>query len=159
MKIFLAVLLIVGQDGFVAIPPQQSTRYHIDFARNFFASREAEKADRVKLYATLKEMEGLKGKVLGSADNLLRALQLNDGMQVQYKRHSAYLYLRYAVNTTDEPTLAENAALDADVTTRTAFLRQELMQIDDQALPAFVASKPQLKVYLPAIRAIRRYRP
>ena len=159
MKIFLAVLLIVGQDGFVAIPPQQSTQYHIDFARNFFASPEAEKADRVKLYATLKEMEGLKGKVLGSADNLLRALQLNDGMQVQYKRHSAYLYLRYAVNTTDEPTPAENAALDADVTTRTAFLRQELMQIDDQALTAFVASKPQLKVYLPAISAIRRYRP
>src|SRR5262249_56378890 len=32
-----------GQDRFVAIPPEQAARYHIDFARHFFASPDAEK--------------------------------------------------------------------------------------------------------------------
>ena len=146
-------------DTFVAIPPQEVSRYHIDFARNFFASPEAEKADRANLYATLKDLENLKGKVASSADNLERALQLNDSVQVQFHRHYGYLYLRNAVNTNDEISLAESSALDAEVSTRTAFLRQELMQIDDRTLTAFVARKPHLKEYLAAIAAIRRYQP
>ena len=148
-----------GQDNFVAIPPQQVASYHIDFARNFFATPEAEKADRANLYSTLKDLESLKGKVAKSADNLQRALQLNDGVQVQFHRHYGYLYLRNAVNTNDEISLAESSALDAEVSTRTAFLLQELMQIDDRTLSAFVARKPQLKEYLAAIAAIRRYQP
>lgn len=152
-------VLAAAQDSFVAIPPQLEARYHIDFARNFFASPEAEKADRRNLYDTLKALEDLKGKVGGSADNLERALQLSDRVLVQSKRHYAYLYLRYAVNTNDEGSLAESSALDAEVTRRTAFVRQKLMQIDDHALASFVARKPKLKDYLPAIEAIRRYRP
>ena len=89
--------LAFGQDGFVAIQPQQAAQYHIDFARNFFASLEAEKADRTNLYATLKALEDLKGKVSKSADNLLSALQTNDRVHVQYSRHWSYLYLRSAV--------------------------------------------------------------
>src|SRR5713226_6690314 len=58
--------LALGQDSFVAIQPQQEAQYHIDFARNFFASPEAEKADRANLYATLKDLENLKGKVVNS---------------------------------------------------------------------------------------------
>ena len=148
-----------GQDSFVAIPPQQVASYHIDFARNFFATPEAEKADRANLYSTLKDLESLKGKVAKSADNLQHALQLNDGVQVQFHRHYGYLYLRNAVNTNDEISLAESSALDAEVSTRTAFLLQELMQIDDRTLSAFVARKPQLKEYLAAIAAVRRYQP
>ncbi len=144
-------------DTFVAIPPQEMSRYHIDFARNFFSSAEAEKADRAKLYETLKELENLKGKVAGSPDNLQRALQLDDKVLVQFNRHYRYLFLRSAVNTSDETSYAESSALDAEVSTRTAFLRQELMQIDDPTLTAFVARKPQLKEYLSAIAAVRRY--
>ncbi len=55
--------LVLAQDTFVAIPPDQAARYHFDFARNFFVTPEAEKADRAKLYATLKDLENLKGKV------------------------------------------------------------------------------------------------
>lgn len=147
------------QDTFVAIPPQEVSRYHIDFARNFFASPEAEKADRANLYAALKDLESLKGKVAKSADNLEHALQLNDSVQVQFHRHYSYLYLRNAVNTTDEISLAESSALDAEISTRTAFLLQELRQIDDRTLTAFVARKPHLREYLSAIAAIRRYQP
>jgi len=151
--------LALGQGTFVAIPPQEVPRYHIDFARNFFTSPEAEKAERAKLYETLKELESLKGKVAGSPDNLQRALQLDDKLLVQFNRHYRYLFLRSAVNTTDETSYAEGSALDAEVSTRTAFLRQELMQIDDRTLRAFVAHKPHLKEYLSAIAAVRRYHP
>ena len=148
-----------AQDTFVAIPPQEMSRYHIDFARNFFASPEAEKADRANLQASLKELETLKGKVAISPDNLQRALQLNDRVHVQYGRHWSYLYLRSAVNTNDEASYAESSALDAEVTRRTAFLRQELMQIDGRTLAAFIARKPSLETYRAAIEAVRRYRP
>ena len=87
----IAIVATYAQDTFVAIPPQEASRYHIDFARNFFASPEAEKADRANLYATLKELESLKGKVASSADNLERALKLNDSVQVQFHRHYGYL--------------------------------------------------------------------
>src|ERR1043165_1543486 len=134
-------------DTFTAIPPTEASRYHIDFARHFFASPEAEKADRANLYATIKQLETLKGRVGSSAGRLERALQLNDRIQVQLRRHYAYLYLRNAVNTTDEASLAESSALFADVSARTAFLRQELMQLDQHALMSMVAQKPSLKSY------------
>jgi len=151
--------LVLGQDGFVAIPPAQASSYHFDFARNFFTTPEAEKADRDHLYATLKDLESLRGRLAKSADNLYRGLKLNDALQVQFNRHYSYLYLRYAVNTNDETSLKESSTLDADVTARTSFLRQELMEIDDKTLDHFISQKQQLEKYRPAIAAIRRFHP
>ncbi len=151
--------LALGQDSFVAIPPAQASSYHFDFARNFFATPEAEKADRDHLYATLKDLESLKGKLTNSADNLNRGLNLNDALQVQFNRHYSYLYLRYAVNTNDEASLKESSTLDAYVSARTAFLRQELMELDDKTLDRFVRQNRQLEKYLPAIAAVRRFHP
>jgi oligoendopeptidase F len=146
-------------DTFVAIPPPEASRYHLDFARHYFATPEAEKTDRVNLYAALKELENLKGKVADSADNLEQALQLSDRVQVQLIRHYSYLYLRSAINTADEASLTESSTLYAEVSTRVAFLRQELMQLDARSLAAFVSRKPALKTYLFAIESARRYSP
>lgn len=159
--LFCAVFsgLILAQDTFVAIPPEKAASYHFDYAHNFFPTPEAEKADRVNLYAALKQLEELKGKVASSAGILLRALTLNDDVQVRRNKHSTYLFLRNAVNTTDEASLTESSSLDAEVNSRTAFLQQELMQIDDRTLAALVANEPSLKSYLPAIEAVRRYSP
>ena len=76
---------------------------------------------------------------------------------MQFNKHYRYLFLRSAVNTSDKTSLAESSKLDAEVSARTAFLRQELIQIDDRTLAAFVARKPDLKEYLSAIEAVRRY--
>lgn len=150
---------VLAQDTFVAIPPQQVSRYHFDLARNFFSNPEAEKKDRSSLYSTLRQLENLKGRIASSAHNLQRALTLNDEVQVRRNKHSVYLFLRNAINTTDEASLTESSALDAEVNTRTAFLRQELMQIDDHKLKAFVTRNPSLRRYLAAIEDVRRYRP
>ena len=143
--------------NFIAIPPQAVARYHIDFARYYFASPEIEKADRANLYETIKALETFKGTVAASANNLERALKLNDQARIQLNKHSSYLYLRNAVNTLDEASLADSSTLFAEVSSRTAFLRQELMQIRDRRLTALVASKPALTKYLFAIDSARRY--
>jgi oligoendopeptidase F len=149
--------LVLGQDSFVAIPPAQASTYRFDFARSFFSSPEAEKADRDNLYATLRDLESLKGRLAKSADNLYRGLKLNDALQVQFNRHYSYLYLRNAVNTNDETSRTESASLDAEVTARTSFLRQELIAIDDKTLNRLVSRNQLLKQYLPAIAAVRRF--
>ena len=159
LLLILCVTSAFGQDNFVPISPQQVSQYHIDFEKLFFISPEVEKRDRAQLYDALKTLENLKGKITDSAANLELALQLNDRVQVQFNKHYAYLYLRHAVNTQNEASLADASQLDADVTKRTAFLRQELMQIDERRLAAFVARKPSLKVYLFAIESARRFRP
>ena len=161
-SLLLSLLLFqpaLSQEKFEPIPKEAAPQYHVDFARNFFPSAEAEHEDRSRLSAELKDLEGLKGRVAASANNLLRALELSDAAEVRFQRHDAYLYLRYAVNTRDEASYAEEAALEAEFTRRTSFLQQELMQIDNQTLDRFVAQKPQLKAYLFAIESARRYRP
>ena len=166
MKGIVACLIIAlscgrlfAQDTFVPIPPGEVSQYHINFERLFFASPEIEKRDRGQLEAALSSLELLKGKITNSAANLERALQLNDRVQVLFNRHYSYLYLRHAVNTQDEASITDASQLDAEVSTRTSFLRQELMQIDDRQLATFVAHRPSLKVYLFAIESARRYRP
>jgi hypothetical protein len=143
--VFTSAGVTLGQEPFVAIPAAEAPRYHIDFARHFFTSPEAEKKDRSNLEAIVKELETLKGRVGNSAQNLDRALKLNDRVQVQLNKHYSYLYLRSAVNTLDETSLAEGSALYADVSARSAFLWAELMQLDDRALTALVARKQSIK--------------
>lgn len=147
------------QDDFAAIPNETAGQYHFNFARNFFASPEAEKAERVKYYAALKELEGLKGKVADSPDSLLRAFGLYDKALVEFIRHYTYLYLRYAVDTGDEASNVESSEMDAEFSKRTAFLQQELMEVDGQVLDKFVRQKPALKLYSFAVESARRYRP
>jgi oligoendopeptidase F len=150
---------VLCQDNFTAIPNEAAGQYHFDFARNFFASPESERTERANYYTALKELEGLKGKVAASADNLLRTFQLYDKVLVEFIRHYTYLYLRYAVNTRDEASDRESSEMDAEFSKRTAFLQQELIQINEPVLDKFVRQKPALKVYGFAIESARRYQP
>lgn len=147
------------QDNFVAIPNEAVASYRFDFQRNFFASPETEKTERANYYAALKELESLKGKVAASSGNLLQAFRLYDKALVEFIRHYTYLYLRYAVNTVDEASGAESSEMDAEFAKRTAFLQQELMQIDERSFSKFIRRKPALKVYRFAVESARRYQP
>jgi oligoendopeptidase F len=162
IAIFLVVVLsvcAVGQAPIVPIRTEDADKYRLNFARNFFASPAAEKADRNKLYDTLSQLEAFKNQVGTSPDRLLRALELNDSLLIQFHRHYSYLYLRYATDTRDENSLADSSALEADITKRTAFLRSELIQLSPQTIAKFVAEKSQLRKYLPALEGERRYQP
>jgi oligoendopeptidase F len=148
-----------GQDKFVAVQPQQAALYHINFARNYFPSPEAEKSDRATLYSNIQALEKLRGKIAQSANNLELALETYDKVQVRFFRHYDYLTLHYAVNTKDEASRDEAYALDDEVKARTAFLQQELLQIDERTLASFVSKMPSLNKYLFAINRSRRWQP
>lgn len=147
------------QTTFEPIPREDAPRYHIDFARHFFAGPEAERAARADLYAALKNLEGMKGTVARSAAQLLRALRLYDDVEVRLNRHYNYLYLRNAVNTDDRASLSDASALDAEVEARTAFLRRELMGLDGRTFDLYARREPALQTYRFAVESARRYRP
>ncbi len=146
----------VCQDNFAAIPEEAAAQYRFDFKRNFFASPEAERAERASYYAALRELESLKGNVASSPTNLLRAFRLYDKTLVELIRHDTYLYLRYAVNTNDEASNAESSEMDAEFAKRSAFLQQELMRMDARTLERFLRREPALKAYLFAAQTARR---
>ena len=82
------------QGDFVAIPNETARQYHFDFARNFFAGPEAEKAKRADYFAALRELESLKGRVAASSGNLLLACRLYDKALTEFFRHLLVFALR-----------------------------------------------------------------
>lgn len=150
---------VSAQEKFDPIPKDIASQYRFNLERNFFPGAEAEQAGRKRAYATLAELEKLKGRVTASAENLYRALELSDRAQSEFYRHISYFYLRYAINSKDEASRNESSALGAELGKRTSFLQQELMNLDDQTLSRFLQQKPALKAFAFVIELARRYRP
>ena len=147
------------QTTFLAIPKESSNLYHFDFARNFFSTADAEKADRTRYYDLLKELETHKGKSTTSANRVLETLQLYDIVLVQFMLHDTYLYLCYAVNTQDESSREESSRMEAEFAERTAFLQQELMQLDTGLFDRFRKEQPALNAYSFYVESAHRYQP
>ncbi|MEP6946844.1 MAG: M3 family metallopeptidase [Acidobacteriota bacterium] len=159
LMILMFGMSVPAQDKFEAIPKELAAKYKFDFARNFFASSETEKADLKRAFASLDQLEQFKGKVSGSADYLLQALELSDRVDAEFYRHIIYFSLRYAVNTNDDFSNDESSRLESELSKRESFLQQELMRIDDRQLARFIAQKPALKEYAFVIESARRYAP
>jgi oligoendopeptidase F len=128
--------------SFVAISPTDASRYHVDLARHYYASPDAERAARVHTRPHSKSLKAI-ARVAGSAASLA-ALQARDRAEVEFMRHYTYLYLRYAVDTTDSASNAQAADLDAQFTARSEFLVRELADIDAATLARYVAEESRL---------------
>jgi len=153
----LMVIPVHGQEHFEPFPNGSATQYHIDLTR-IFASPNAERADRSTIRRDLAALQALRGHVTGSGENLLRALQKNDALQMRVARHAMYLYLRYAMDTRDEKSREESDALGIEVDAGSAFLRQEILHPSDARLAAMMKADARLKTYRYAIESIRRWR-
>ena len=147
------------QKDFHAIPKELAGQYTVDLARYFYPTPEAEKTARSELYQTLSKMEEWKGKIAASPDNLLNVLQLYNAALIEFQKHESYLYLRSSIDTKDETSSAEDSALSAEFTKRTAFLNQELTQINSETLNSFIKTKPELEKFRYAIELNARYGP
>lgn len=143
---------------FSAIPPTTQSLYRVDLARHFFASPAAEKADRATLDALYAELETFKGRLGHSARALHQALSLYERTTILYVRHENYLFLRAAINTDDHAAIKADDALIAAYESRTAFVRQELADIDDAKFHKFVRRRPELAKYKFAVKDARRFR-
>lgn len=162
LTIFALILLVsfvYSQENFEPIPANVVSQYRFDFARNFFASPEAEKAERGKFYLPLEELEKLKGKTTISAANLYQALHLYDQTESEFRIHSLYLVLRYATDTKQVSSVEDEDNLRAELKKRRRFLQQEILQLDDRTLSRFYEQQPVLKEYNFAIENFRRFKP
>jgi oligoendopeptidase F len=155
----LAAPAASGAEPFTAIPPDVAPRYRIDFARHYYAGPDAERAARAGYEAELERLEAMRGRVGGSAQALLAAMRTRDRVEIEFLRHYSYLYLRYAVDTTDAASDAQAAELDAEFRERTDFLHRELGEIDPATVARYMAAEPALRPYAYSIESAQRYRP
>lgn len=144
--------------AFAAIPQSDEALYRVDFSAHFFSSPEEEVADRSKLEALYAALEEYKGKMAKSAGALSRALALYEQATISYSRHENYLFLRAALNTEDRASIEADDAIIAGYESRTAFVRQELGEIDDATLDKFIRRRPELAAYEFAVKDARRFR-
>ena len=136
-----------------------ASRRRIDFARVYYKSDAAEKADRAKLFAAVSELEKLKGKVAASPANLLRALTLSDRTQALGARLYIYRHLRYLLDTTDARSAATAAELPARMGPRVAFLERELRDLSAARAQEYLKKEPRLRPYRYALEEARRGAP
>jgi oligoendopeptidase F len=147
-----------AQASFVAIPTNRAAAYHIDF-KIFYSSPDGEVADRKRSYALLGQLKRLTGKVASSPETLLEALRLNETVTSRFNRHIIYRQLLASVNVSDAASRQQRTALQADLDAGVAFLRPELVVIDDARLRSYMARKPALAAFAFVIERARRDRP
>lgn len=149
---------LAGQSSFVAIPPERAAQYRIDFT-NFYPSDDAERRDREQTRALLRELQTLQGRVGALPANLLRAVQLREQVSARFNRHIIYRQLRFATNVADASSRQDAESLQSELAVGIAFVRSELVALDDATLAQHVASEPELKRYTFVLEGARRYRP
>ena len=86
---------------FEPIPKELQELYHFQLEKNFYENEASFEADLEMLEAKIEDLEDLKGQVIASAENLLRAHELNSELIPLWGKLWVYAYLRYAINTTD----------------------------------------------------------
>jgi oligoendopeptidase F len=153
----LIAVPVFAQAPFVAIPPERSASYRVDF-RNFYPGPDTEVADRAQTYALLARLKRFEGKVAASPDNLLETLRLTEAVTSRFNRHIIYRQLKVATNTSDAASRQQSNALQADLDGGIAFVRPELVAIDDATLRSFMTRKRELAPYAFVLERARRTR-
>src|SRR2546425_4752421 len=154
MSCLLALAVALAQ-----VPFHDTTAaYHFDLARHFFATTEAELAERAHLRERTNALQGAGARLLTSPAALLRALQLADSARMESKRHTIYLYLRTQLNTLDEGSAQARSALEGGLDPATSVIRNGLLKLDDATLAAWTRRLPALEEYRFAIESVRRGR-
>ncbi len=81
LMILLAGINVPGQTKFEAIPKELAPKYEFDFKRNFFSSAETQQAELKRAFASLGQLEKLKGRVAATADNKRRSPRPTIGLK------------------------------------------------------------------------------
>jgi oligoendopeptidase F len=148
-----------ADDAFVAIPPADAARDHIDNARHNKPSPEAERAARDGLERAYTELESFRGRSTESAATLLAVLRARDAAEVEWMRHYTYLFLRHAIDTRDGASGEQAADLDAEFTRRSEFLWREVGELAPDVFERYTTHEPALATYAGAVAAARRDQP
>jgi len=146
-------------DTFQPIPTAERAGYRFNFAKVFFTDDAAVMAAIKTLDARAARLQGLKGHVLASPQNLYQALKQTDDFNVLFGRVYAYLQLRYSVDTKDAASRDRSTALDARLSPQVAFVNDEVKAVTPQTLARFLAAYPPLRPYCYVVNETVRARP
>ena len=127
--------------------------FSADLSRYYFASPEAERAARPEFESALKRLERYKGH-LESGTQLLNAFHEYESVLRLYYKHEAYVRLRCAQDRKDVA-CDERGKLEAQLTSRTAFLTAEIIALPAQRVKMFIRQTPGLQPYQFEIEDIR----
>lgn len=129
--------------AFDPLPGAQRTLYKFDLSK-MYADQTAWDADAAKVRALAGEMEGLRGKLLASPENLLAAAEIQSKAEDVITKLYAYGEFRQAVNTEDRGPYEAYERLRAEYDARTSFFEAELKALSEAKLEAYLKAQPKL---------------
>lgn len=126
---------------------------------DMYASKEAWDAELKEILSIASEIEKMEGKVTASAKNLLDVLAAD--AKASQKLHCAFSYAERLfdqdqTNTAHQAMSQKMYALDAEVSSKTAFIVPEILAASDAALEQFYHELPELELYRKEIEEIER---
>jgi oligoendopeptidase F len=129
--------------AFDPLPGAQKALYKFDLTK-MYADQAAWDADAAKVRALAGELEGLRGKLLTSPENLLAAEEIQSKAEDALTKLYAYGEFRKAVNTEDPGPYEAYERLRAEYDARTSFFEVELKALSQSKLEAFLKAQPKL---------------
>lgn len=161
LALMAATLALAAAPAPPPAPPTiraEAERYRFDLERNFFASPEAEAAQRPLLVGEADALAAQAARI-GSAADLLAAFEADDRLQRRFRRHDLYLFLRFATDIAREQGLRDADALRSKVRAARQALRRAVIARDEAWIEAALRDQPRLARYAFFIAAIHREAP
>jgi oligoendopeptidase F len=128
---------------------------------DIYASDELWETDMAKLQKKLPELASFQGRLGASAQNLLEGLNLLNEIDEMTAKVSVYARMRKDEDNTDPKYQAmyeRAASLAVQVMSSAAFIRPELLAVEEDVLEKYLAGNPELELYRQFIHNISRMR-
>lgn len=149
----LLVLLVCGAGRaqtaapFAPIPADQQSAYRFQLSKTYFATPAVYRAAVKRLSVKVAQIQGFKGQVAASPQNLYQVLRLSDQFNVLFSRVYWYLDLQYSTNTKNTASRDTGRDLDTRLSPRLSFITDEIQKLTPAKVSAYIAAYPPLKVY------------
>ena len=126
---------------------------------DLYPSDQAWEQAKSQLAARFGEITKFKGKLAGSAQDLLACLEFDSGVSKEFGRLSSYASMKSDEDVRDPKYLGmkqQVQQLSTDYNSKASFIVPEIAQLDKQQVDAFMEQQPGLKVFKMAIYDVLR---
>ncbi|MHC4344412.1 MAG: oligoendopeptidase F [Planctomycetota bacterium] len=126
---------------------------------DLYASDEAWNNAKEKLAGQFDEVLKYRGKLAGSASELLACLQFSSNISKEFGRLHSYAAMKYDEDTRNSKYLAmkqEVEQLSTDYSSKASFVEPEIAKMNKEKIDEFISKKPGLKVFKVYLYDIQR---
>ena len=153
---------ISGPKNSTAIPERKDVSTELKWRlEDIYASDTLWEADMARLQEKLPELTSFQGRLGASARNLLDGLNLLNEIDEMAAKVGVYARMRKDEDNTDpkyQGMYERAASLAVQVMSAAAFIRPELLAVEDNVLEEYMASNPELELYRQFLRNTSRMR-